>query len=226
MTTPPDLDTLLPAVKEAQEARVSVVSVNARMMSAGSLVTDMHVGLRETTSGVLAGKKLTELGFRYWAGPVEELHVASGTADVEARQATIAERLRREPVAAVVTLNGRIALAAAAAIGETGSGALATYGGNAGVFSAMQRGEHGFPGRDQPTIRGYLAVVALSVILEAAEFVSPEVMFGKVNVVIEPTLLDAERLAILVAEDRRARVADADGTPVFPDDAFVFSDDD
>lgn len=202
------------AIREARAAGVPVVTYNSggsHAQAAGSL---LHLGLNDREAGEVAGQRLTDDGV---TGPAlcllhEEQNVglrerceglASAYAEVERVLviddfSALSERLTAGDVGAVVTLNASSVIAALGAIQAAGvSPTLASIGMDTTLPALLLSGQLSFAVQDKPIEQGYL-IVAMAALAQRT-FLVPDLLLGGSELLIQPTILDPQALARIMA---------------------------
>lgn len=178
------------AIEEAVDAGIPVVTLNSGVNNYRELGAITHVGQSEFPAGQGAGLRFNDEGISgkilcvqhedgnialeercdgledtYEGGEVERFSVAStGTGDIPGTQGTLVDKLIDDgDVAAVLTLNPDIAIAARDAISEAGvSPTLGTFDLSPDVLSALEAGEMIFAIDQQQYVQGYMPIVILA----------------------------------------------------------------
>ena len=212
-----DPDAVVPALQEASQAGVDVISFNS-----GSLVRGIstHISLDEPGIGTMAAQTFADLGIEgdllcivhetvniglterceglasAWAGDVRTLNVS----DEPDRAAAIAAALTERQVRAILTLNANTALSALEAVQAAAldhAPTLGTVGLGFPVLSALVSGQIAFAISDAPQTQTYLTIMAMRKSWGEAFSVDAFAGLGR-NVDLEARLLTSEALAQIV----------------------------
>lgn len=223
VTTLADPDTLAPALAEAQAAGVAVFTFNSGGREARRIGSVFHTAIDDYHAGHEVGEALTDdgaqgialcvihersnigleercEGFDATYGSVERLRVdATGTRHLEGTRAAIAERLAADDdIAAVLTLNQSIALAALEAI-EAGDdpAVLVTLGLDDRITEAVAAGRIRYAIDDQ-TVRAleYMLSVVRNLPVSLSLFPDSPIFLFRTS------LLDMEAAQALLSEAR------------------------
>ena len=238
-TTLPDAAGLAAALAEAKAAGLTIVSFNSGLNDYASVGSVLHHSIDESAGGREAAARLNEHGVSgtvlcviheatnvgleercdglesAYDGVVEPLSVAqSGVADLAASTAKIAERLRGsddEPeVAAIVTLNTEIGLAARDAVAETGASVVvATFDQTDAVLEAIIAGEILFAIDTKPFRQSWVALTSLLQIVSSEERLrtlfgidDPSLIIGANSWVISTNVFTKESAEARIALNR------------------------
>ncbi|APT84042.1 sugar ABC transporter substrate-binding protein [Corynebacterium aquilae DSM 44791] len=182
--TLPNAQAIGPAAKNAVDAGIPVVGLNAGMNDYETYGLTGFFGQDEKVAGTLAGERLHEEGAKKVLCVIHE----QGNSSQEARcagvkdgakadteilyvngqeltsvTATIEAKLAQDPaIDYVMTLVAPVGLAATKSVGEAGSQAkVATFDTNAELVTAIKDGRIQFAVDQQPYVQGYMAVDAL-----------------------------------------------------------------
>ena len=235
ITTLADPATLAPALAEAQQAGVVVLSLNSGAAVAASLGSIIHIALNDSVAGEATAEAFNAAGVNglvlcviheeqnvgleqrcdgleaALAGPIERLRIhETGTTDLEATEAAVAARLAgADDIAGVVTLNESIGLAALAAI-EAGDddAVIATFGLNREILGAVADGRILFSVYDQ-TIG---ALEYMLVIVRNLPF-SAELFPGSPVFLFPPRIFGMQDAQVILAqiEAEEAAATESDG---------------
>ncbi|MGY2064341.1 sugar ABC transporter substrate-binding protein [Blastococcus sp. SYSU DS0619] len=205
-------DALRPAIEEAVEAGIPVVTINSGADRSTEFGAIGHVGQEERVAGQGAGQRLAEDGAQNvacviheagnigleqrCAGAAEALGGAVTTVqvdinDLQGAQSTITSLLQSDPtVDAVLALNSAVAAVAVEATQDADSDAqVATFDLNEDVIEGIQAGEIAFAVDQQQYEQGYLPVVMLQLYAENLNTVG-----GGQPVLTGPAIVDAENV--------------------------------
>lgn len=181
-----DPEGLTDALLAADAAGIPVITFNSGLLDFVSVNSRRHISVDEIAAGVTAGELFLEAGVKgrvlcliheerntglvercdgleigYDRGEIERLYV-TGVGDISATTREIVEHLdsaESEPIAAILSLNTEIGLAALDAIGQTGSHAkLATFDRTPEVLQAIVDGKMLFAMNTSPFHQAWLAL--------------------------------------------------------------------
>ena len=216
-TTLAEPDLLKPAVQEAIAAGIPVVSFNSGVEEAAEVGTALHISLDDHQAGRLAGEEFNARGIEGLALCVihepnnQGLHdrcdglEETFNGDVERwsisdREFTVAElstRLRAGDVSVVLGLSSSIGVQVRSAIfGTRAEVRGATFGFSRTIAEYVADGRLMFAIFDHPEIQSYLAGVG-AYLLERWR-IDPSAYFNSAQMLINPTIVDAEVMQILI----------------------------
>lgn len=216
-TTLAEPDVLKPAVQEAIDAGIPVISFNSGAEEAAEVGTALHISLDDREAGRLAGEEFNDRGVEGLALCVihepnnQGLHdrcdglEETFEGEVERwsmtdRELTVSElsgRLEEGDVSAVLGLSSSIGVQVRRAIYGTGADAQgATFGFSRTIAEYVADGRLMFAIFDHPEIQSYLAAVGAYTVERWR--IDPGAYFNSAQMLIEPTIVDAEVMQVLL----------------------------
>ncbi len=205
-------DAMKGAMKAAADAKIPVVGLNAGITQYKSLGAIMYFGSDESVAGEAVGTRIAAAGAKHPLCVIQEQGSVSLAArcagvkknapgtenlqvdgtDIPSVKSTIGAKLQQDKsIDFVVALGASYALAAQAAITETGSSAkLVTFDLNADVAKQIQDGKILFSVDQQPWLQGYLAVDSLWLYLTNKNDIG-----GGLPVLTGPSFVDSTNVA-------------------------------
>lgn len=216
-TTLAEPDILKPAVQEAIDAGIPVISFNSGAEEAAEVGTALHISLDDREAGRLAGEEFNARGIDGLAlcvihepnnqGLLDRCDGLEETfnGDVERwsmtdREFTVAElsaRLREGDVSVVLGLSSSIGVEVRSAIfGTRADVQAATFGFSRTIAEYVAEGRLMFAIFDHPEIQSYLAGVG-AFVLERWR-IDPTAYFNSAQMLINPTIVDAEVMQVLL----------------------------
>ena len=211
-TTLVSTDELAPAIAEATDAGIPVMSFNSGAHAAAEVGSSFHIGLNDRRAGEIAGEQfnkegtegtilcviheknnvgLTErcegLAATYANGNVE-------TWDFEGADATeaVLERAGEGDIAAVMALSDSVGLSILFAQWPNPEIPLATFGFNLGFAKWVEEGKIMFAIYDHPLVQTYLGVMG-SLLIDRMRL-DPVTLFNGMTILIDPQIADAEQM--------------------------------
>ncbi len=217
-TTLAEPETIAPAVDEARAAGIPVLSFNSGASAAKSVGSAIHIGLDDPQAGRLAGTEFNDRGVEGLALCIVHepnntgLHercqgledtydgeVASWSAtSAETYVSELTERLSSGDVGAILTLSV-VEYSNVARVQELAELEIpiATFGWSAGIAERVADGSVMFTILDHPEVQAYLTTAA-SLMIERFRL-DPSAFFSGMNLLIQPTIIDAEQMQALLA---------------------------
>lgn len=216
-TTLSEPDVMKPAVRQAIEAGVPVISFNSGAEQAAEVGTALHISLDDYEAGRVAGEEFNDRGVEghvlcvihepenqglhdrcdgleeSFPGTVERWSMSDRTTTVE----ELAARLREGDVNAVLGLSSSIGVEVRSAIFRTRADVrAATFGFSRTIAEYVSDGRLMFAIFDHPEIQSYLA--AVGTLLAERLRIDPAAYFNSSQMLIVPTIINAEEMQRLL----------------------------
>ncbi len=203
---------LAPAIAEAREAGIPVMSFNSGVQAAADVGTSFHIGLNDRRAGEIAGEQFNREGTQgtilcvihelnnvglqerceglaatYANGEVENWAYEGMNADE-----AVLERAAQGDIAAVMALSDSVGLDILFAQWPDPEVPLATFGFNLGFAKWVEEGKIMFAIYDHPLVQTYLGVMG-ALLIERMRL-DPVTLFNGMAMLIEPQIADAEQM--------------------------------
>ncbi|MCY3733870.1 MAG: substrate-binding domain-containing protein [Chloroflexi bacterium] len=203
---------LAPAIAEAREAGIPVMSFNSGVQAAADVGTSFHIGFNDRRAGEIAGEQFNREGTQgtilcviheqnnvglqerceglaatYANGEVENWAYEGMNADE-----AVLERAAQGDIAAVMALSDSVGLDILFAQWPDPEVPLATFGFNLGFAKWVEEGKIMFAIYDHPLVQTYLGV--MGALLFERMRLDPVTLFNGMAMLIEPQIADAEQM--------------------------------